>query len=73
MRLSEFWRRMDDEFGASYARVLADHQVLGALDGRAAGAALEAGVPARAVWEAMCEHMEVPPERRFGIDRPGRR
>ena len=34
MRLSDFWRMMDDEFGAAYAHSLARDHVLGALGNR---------------------------------------
>ncbi|MEJ5888963.1 DUF3046 domain-containing protein [Pseudokineococcus marinus] len=73
MRLSEFWRLMDDELGAAYARSVAATQVIGALDGRTPDQALEAGTPPREVWAAVCEAMDVPPERRLGRDEPARR
>lgn len=57
---------MKDEFEAGYAASLArDHTVL-TLGGRTVDEALEAGIPAREVWDAICEEMDVPPERRFG-------
>lgn len=61
---------MSDEFGDDYARVLARSQTLTPLAGITAEGALEAGTPAKKVWEAVCEHMGVPQERRFGRDRP---
>ncbi len=70
VRLSQFWTLMDEEFGAAYSRGLADRQVLGALSGRTAAEAIEAGVPPKQVWEAICEAMDVPAERRLGADRP---
>lgn len=70
VRHSDFWRLMDDEFGAGYARTLAGDQVISALGDRTASEALAAGVPPRDVWVAVCDHMHVPPERRLGID-PG--
>ncbi len=69
VRHSEFWRLMDDEFGAGYARSVASDQVLAALGSRTAAEALEAGVPPREVWAAVCEAMHVPEERRLGVDR----
>jgi len=39
VRLSDFWRLMDDEFGAGYARSLARDHVLGALGNRTAAQA----------------------------------
>jgi len=73
VRLSEFWRLMDDELGAAYARSVASTQVVGALDGRTPDQALEAGTPPREVWAAVCDAMDVPPERRLGRDEPARR
>ena len=68
MRLSDFWRLMDEEFGPAYSRVLAADLVLGALGGRTAADALRAGVEPKAVWLAVCDIQEVPPERRLGRD-----
>jgi len=67
MRLSEFWRAVGDEFGDAYGRVLTHDLVLGSVGGRTAEQALKAGVPARAVWLALCEANEVPDSRRFGV------
>ncbi|GAB94280.1 hypothetical protein BJY21_004034 [Kineosphaera limosa] len=72
MRLSQFWQLMDDEFGGAYARTLAVHQSLPDLGGRTADEALTQGVPPRQVWDAVCEQMQVPIERRLGIDRPAK-
>ena len=66
MRLSDFWRLMDDEFGPAYARSLARDHVLGALGNRTALEALESGVKPREAWLALCADMDVPPERRLG-------
>jgi hypothetical protein len=64
---------MDDEFGAAYARTLASDQVLGALGSRTAREALDAGVPPRDVWFALCDALGVPPQRRLGADPAKRR
>ncbi|MCW2133553.1 MULTISPECIES: DUF3046 domain-containing protein [Crystallibacter] len=68
MRISDFWRLMDDEFGPGYSRVLAADLVLTGLGGRTAMAALEAGIPPKSVWLAVCEMQDVPAERRLGRD-----
>ncbi|MFW0185305.1 DUF3046 domain-containing protein [Rothia sp. CCM 9418] len=73
MRLSEFWRLMDDEFGAHYSRVLAKDVVLGACGDITVVEALERGVPVRQVWEAICDMQEVPESRRLGRDIPPRK
>ncbi|MFB0835122.1 DUF3046 domain-containing protein [Arthrobacter halodurans] len=70
MRLSEFWRLMDDEFGAGYSRVLAGDLVLADLGGRTPLEALGAGENPKAVWSAVCLKQDVPPERRLGRDIP---
>ncbi len=68
MRISDYWRLMDDEFGAGYSRVLSGTLVLAGVGGRTADAALGAGVNPRDVWLAMCDVQDVPPERRLGKD-----
>lgn len=70
VRESEFNRLMAGEFGRSYGSMVASGHVLGELDGRTANEALAAGVPARRVWEAVCDAFDVPAERRLGEDLP---
>ncbi|MGO2658899.1 DUF3046 domain-containing protein [Mycetocola reblochoni] len=70
MTLSEFTRAVDAEFGRSRARVLCADLVLGALGSVTADEAIEAGVDPRRVWLALCEAVDVPPERRHGAGRP---
>jgi len=73
VRLSEFWVLADEVFGAAYARTLAADLVLGAIGDRTAERALADGVPARDVWVALCDDMDVPESRRWGQQRPARR
>lgn len=68
MRLSDFWRLMDDEFGERYSRTLARDLVVDQLGDRTAAEALDVGVDPRAVWEAVCRAQDVPGERRLGRD-----
>lgn len=68
MRISDFWRLMDDEFGAGYSRVLSSSLVLAGVGGRTADQALSAGVPPKQVWLALCDVQDVPAERRLGRD-----
>ena len=35
-------------------------------------APLADGIAPRLVWRALCDDLQIPPERRFGVDRPGR-
>ncbi|MDQ1538292.1 MAG: hypothetical protein QOE58_2685 [Actinomycetota bacterium] len=66
MRISDFWRLMEDEFGAAYAHSLARDHVLGALDNRTPLQGLESGTAPREVWWALCADMDVPAERWLG-------
>lgn len=69
MKLSEFSRAVDDEFGA-FGRVLLRDQVIVELGNRTPEQALAAGIPARDVWIALCRAQEVPRERWHGAGRP---
>lgn len=66
VRHSEFWQLMEDEYGPGYARTVARDQVVAGLGGRTVDEALAAHVPPRQVWFALCDVMDVPPERRWG-------
>ncbi|HEY0248982.1 MAG TPA: DUF3046 domain-containing protein [Gryllotalpicola sp.] len=66
MRLSEFNRAVEQEFGAAYGRQLVHDLVLIELGARTAEQALEVGLPAREVWLALCEATDVPVSRRYG-------
>lgn len=72
MRESRFWTLMEDEFGTSYAHVLAGELVISRYQ-LTANQALAAGVSPREVWEALCIQQDIPEERRFGKDRPPKR
>lgn len=69
MKVSEFHRAVADEFGP-FGRVLVRDTVVVALGNRTAEAALEAGVPARDVWLALCAVQNVPRERWHGVGLP---
>lgn len=72
MKLSEFWVAMEHEFGAVYARHLARYLVPGDFGDATVQEALDAGVPVRQVWLAVCRVQDVPPERQFGPDQQPR-
>jgi hypothetical protein len=59
VRLTEFWRRMDERFGAAYSRSIAVDYRLPLL-GATADEALRNGVEAKEVWRAVCAEFEVP-------------
>ena len=64
MRLQDFWSRMTSHFGSMRAQSVARDHVFAALGGRSAVDAIEAGVPERRVWLAVCEEYDVPPKER---------
>jgi len=60
MRHTEFWARMDEHLGSRYARSWAQDQHIADLDGRTVMQALEAGVPPKQVWRAVCTALQLP-------------
>jgi hypothetical protein len=66
MRVSEFWRAVDQVFGEAYGSVVTRDVVLEGLGGRSAVDALNAGIDARRVWDALCDSQDVPLDRRHG-------
>ncbi|MCY1694762.1 DUF3046 domain-containing protein [Curtobacterium sp. SL109] len=73
MRVSEFWRAVDQVFGEAYGAVVARDVVLEDLGGRSAADAIDAGIDTRKVWDALCDSQDVPLDRRHGkglIDPP---
>ena len=64
MRLQEFWSRLDDRFGAMRAQSVSRDHLFSELGGRSAVEAIDAGVPVRRVWLAICEAYDVPPKER---------
>ncbi|MDU0349249.1 DUF3046 domain-containing protein [Actinomyces sp. MRS3W] len=57
MKHSEFWRAVDTVFGSAYGRSLAQDLVLPGI-GRTGVEALDAGVPPRDVWHALCDETD---------------
>ncbi|NJC21963.1 hypothetical protein BJ994_001039 [Arthrobacter pigmenti] len=68
MRISDFWRLMDDEFGPAYSRTLASTLHLAELKDRTPEDALRAGIDPKTVWLSVCAMQEVPEHRRLGRD-----
>jgi hypothetical protein len=59
VRLTDFWRRMDERFGENYSHsVAADYRL--PLLGATIDEALRNGVEAKEVWRAVCAEFEVP-------------
>lgn len=65
MRLSEFGRAVEAEFGARGASLVSD-LTLRDFGYRTAAQALDDGEPAREVWLALCDENDVPDARRHG-------
>lgn len=61
MRHTEFWERMEQALGPTYARSWASQFVISDLGGRTAAEALEAGEPPKQVWRAVWAALELPP------------
>jgi len=64
MRITAFRKMMAEEFGEIRADMLARDHVFSALNNRTVDQALEAGVPTKEIWRAVCDSFEVPPDRR---------
>jgi Protein of unknown function (DUF3046) len=60
VRLQEFWSRLSAQFGSMRAESVARDHVFATLGGRTAVEAIEAGLPVRRVWLAICEEYDVP-------------
>lgn len=60
MRLTEFWRRMDEVFGDGYAQSWARDVTIAGLGGRTVEQALSDGVSAKQVWRAVCQQEDLP-------------
>jgi hypothetical protein len=59
MRLTDFWERMDEVLGASYARSWAADVVLPPL-GLTVDQAVTTGIDTVDIWRAVCTVVEVP-------------
>ncbi|MBW8483596.1 DUF3046 domain-containing protein [Actinomadura parmotrematis] len=60
MRLTQFWQRMDQQFGPAYSASVAKDHVIAALGGRTVDQALADGVAAKEVWRAVVATFDVP-------------
>jgi hypothetical protein len=60
VRLTEFWTRMREHFGAAYAESFARDHVVSRLGGRTVDQALREGESAKDVWRAVCDDQEIP-------------
>lgn len=60
MRHTEFWVRMEQALGPSYAHSWASSFVMRELGGRTAQEALDAGESPKQVWAAVWRALELP-------------
>lgn len=60
MTLTEFRERTAEAFGSVRAEHLVRSHHLAACGGRTAHDAIDAGVPVKRVWLALCEEFDVP-------------
>lgn len=68
MNMSEFRRAIAEEFGTEMGSVLLRDHWLRSF-GATAEEALNEGYEVREVWLALCEELQIPPERRYGRGR----
>ncbi|GFH39347.1 DUF3046 domain-containing protein [Streptomyces pacificus] len=64
MRLTTFWERMEEHFGAVYADSFARDHVMAELGGRTVYEALAAGWETKDVWRGVCAAAGIPADRR---------
>ena len=60
VRLTEFWDRMNAQFGDVYAQSVAKDFVFDKLGGRTVERALADGVDAKTVWRTVCDTFKLP-------------
>ncbi len=66
VRVTEFRALMAEHFGNRSRSVAKDH-VFGVLGERTADQAIDAGIPPREVWFAVCDAFDVPATLRWGL------
>ena len=59
MKLTEFWERMSNQFGSTYARSVAADYRLPPL-GMTVDEAIRAGIYTKLIWRAVCDAYELP-------------
>lgn len=68
MQEREFWQLLEEVFGRSYGRALAQDQQLTRLSDMTVIEALHAGLEPRVVWNVLCDQMDIPDSKRWGRD-----
>jgi Protein of unknown function (DUF3046) len=60
VRITEFWQRMNEQFGEVYAQSVAKDYVFAGLGDRTVQQALADGEDVKAIWRAICAAFPVP-------------
>jgi hypothetical protein len=60
VRITEFWQRMNEQFGEVYAQSVAKDYVLAGLADRTVQQALADGEDVKVIWRAICAAFPVP-------------
>ena len=60
VRITEFWQKMDEQFGSVYAQSVAKDYVLAGLGDRTVQKALADGEDVKVIWRAVCAAFPVP-------------
>lgn len=60
MRHTEFWSRMEEALGSSYARAWAEQHVLRELGGLTVQQSLASGETPKVVWRAVWAELDLP-------------
>jgi hypothetical protein len=60
VRHTEFWARMEQALGSSYARTWAEQFVMPQLGNRTVQEAIDSGEPPKQVWRAVWQTLELP-------------
>jgi hypothetical protein len=64
VRLTEFWRRLEEALGPAYARSWAADHVIGTLGGRTVLQAIDAGIETVDIWRAVHAELALPARER---------
>jgi Protein of unknown function (DUF3046) len=60
VRLTDFWNRMNSQFGEDYAASVAKDFVLADIGSRTVNQALADGIDVKVIWKAVCDAFDVP-------------
>ncbi|MFN8149427.1 MAG: DUF3046 domain-containing protein [Candidatus Nanopelagicales bacterium] len=64
MRLTDFWERMEQALGPTYARSWAHDHVLAELGGRTVDQSIDDGIETVTIWRAVHRELQLHPRER---------